>query len=79
MEVYGERDVFSHHIKVKFGPSGSAGDVDRSDEIVLSNRLVTTEWRVVLEFVFEKGGKTERYRFDGTAVKADDIIKGILI
>ena len=81
MVMRGEHDILRNHISITYGPQGN-GDgaaVSSSDELVLSNRLVTTQWRIVLEYVFEVGGQTHRYRFDGTAIDASDILKGVII
>jgi len=79
--VRGEHDILRNHISITYGPQGNNDGiaVSSSDELVLSNRLVTTKWRIVLEYVFKVGGETHRYRFDGTAIDASDILKGVII
>ncbi len=81
MVVRGEHDILGNHISITYGPqgNGNGAGVDSADELVLSNRLVTTQWRIVLEYVFKAGGQLHRYRFDGTAIQADDILKGVII
>lgn len=68
-------------IPITYGPQGSGDgtDVDSADELALSNRLVTTDWRIVLEYVFRVGRESYRYRFDGTAIDSSDILKGFII
>ena len=81
MVVRGEHDILRNHISLTYGPQGN-GDgaaVSSSDEFVLSNRLVTTGWRIVLEYVFEINGQSYCYRFDGTAIDSGDILKGVII
>ncbi len=79
--VRGEHEILRNHISITYGPQGNGDgtDVDSADELVLSNRLVTTDWRIVLEYVFQVGGESHRYRFDGTAIDASDILKGVII
>ena len=81
MVVRGEHDILRNHIAITYGPqaNGDGAAVSSSDELVLSNRLVTTQWRIVLEYVFKVGNETHRYRFDGTAIDASDILKGVII
>ncbi len=79
--VRGEHDVLRNRISITYGlpAQGDGAKVDSAVELVLSNRLVTTDWRIVLEYVFKVGGNTHRYRFDGNAINAGDIIKGVII
>ena len=79
--VRGEHDLLRNHISITYGlpANGDGANVTSADELVLSNRLVTTQWRIVLEYVFKVGDKTHRYRFDGNAINAGDIVKGVII
>lgn len=78
LELRGERRVGHNHTDIKFGAKDAGKDVD-ADELVLSNRLVAAKWRVVLEYVFQIEGVKHRYRFDGTAFDAEDLIQGEIL
>jgi len=77
-ELRNEHEVARNHDSIAFTKGGTNVPVT-SSRFVLSNRIVGTEFRIVIEYVFTDASGAQRFRFDGTGFDASSLAKGAII